>query len=176
MLPIISVVGAVKSGKTSLIEELVRELKLKGYKVGTLKHTSHTFEFDKPGKDSHRLKVCGSDIGGIFSKESIGIIRDINDDRDFLKIVLNYFSGMDILLIEGYKKGKFPKILMLTSRDIEKEVADFDRDEIIALAGIGKEIKTDFNYFGKFEIKKIAEFLEKNFIKKNLPSGDKKKF
>jgi len=170
MIPIVTVVGAVKSGKTLFIEELVRELKLRNYRIGTLKHTSHTFDFDKPGKDSYRLKVSGSDIGGIFSRESIGIIRDIESSKDFLRIVLDYFDDVDLVLIEGYKIGKFPKILVLSSRNIEKEIADFNREEIIAVIDTGRKtkMKTDFNYFGRFEIKKVADLLEENFIRRGV--------
>ncbi len=169
MIPIVAIIGVVKSGKTLFLEELVRELKLRNHRIGTLKHTSHTFDFDEPGKDSYRLKVSGSDIGGIFSEESMVVIRDIDSSKDFLKVVLDYFNDVDLLLIEGYKAGRFPKILVLASSSIKKEAADFNKEEIMAVIGTCEEVKTDFNYFGRFEIKKVADFLEKNFIKKSVP-------
>lgn len=66
--------------------------------------------------------------------------------------------------MEGYKKGKFPKILVLTSGDIKKETGKFGKDEIIAVVGESK-VETDLNYFGRYEIKKVADFLVENFIK-----------
>jgi molybdopterin-guanine dinucleotide biosynthesis protein B len=51
MPPVISIVGKSKSGKTPLIEKLVRELKSRRYRAATIKHTSHGVNFDEPGKD-----------------------------------------------------------------------------------------------------------------------------
>jgi molybdopterin-guanine dinucleotide biosynthesis protein B len=44
---IISVVGKSQSGKTTLIEKLIPELKKRGYRIGTVKHTFHEFDMDK---------------------------------------------------------------------------------------------------------------------------------
>lgn len=164
MVPIISVVGQVKSGKTTFIEELVRELKKKNYKIGTLKHTSHSFDMDIKGKDSYRLKESGSIIGGIFTDDSIGIVRDFNEKKDMDRIIEDIFYDMNIVLIEGYKLGKYPKILVMKEQDLEEEIKEYKRDEIIAVLGEG-ELITELNYFGKYEIKKIAKFLEGEFIK-----------
>ncbi|MFZ3062973.1 MAG: molybdopterin-guanine dinucleotide biosynthesis protein MobB, partial [Actinomycetota bacterium] len=50
-IPVISIVGRPKEGKTALIEDLVTELKKRGYRVGTIKHHAHEdFEIDQPGK------------------------------------------------------------------------------------------------------------------------------
>lgn len=164
MVPIISIVGQVKSGKTTFLEALVRELARKKYRVGTLKHTSHTFEMDSEGKDSFRLKQSGSVIGGVFTNDGIGIIRDFNEKEDLDRIIEDVFNDMDLVLIEGYKLGKYPKILMMKEKDLEHEIAEYEKDEIIAVVGEG-EIETDLNYFGKYEVKKIVEMLELEFIK-----------
>jgi polynucleotide 5'-kinase involved in rRNA processing len=41
MPPAVSIVGKSNSGKTTLREKLVRELKLRGYRVATIKHIPH---------------------------------------------------------------------------------------------------------------------------------------
>jgi molybdopterin-guanine dinucleotide biosynthesis protein B len=164
MIPIISIIGSVKSGKTFFIEALVGELKRRKYKVGAIKHSAHSFEVDKPGKDSFRLKECGSDIGGIFSNDSIALVEDLSGSEDIFKLIFDNFYSMDIVFVEGYKKGKFPKILVLTSGDVKKETGAFGKDEIIAVVGESR-VETDLNYFGRYEIKKVADFLVENFIK-----------
>ncbi|MEK7750140.1 MAG: molybdopterin-guanine dinucleotide biosynthesis protein MobB, partial [Planctomycetota bacterium] len=40
-VPVISIVGRSNSGKTTLIVKLVKELKSRGYKVATIKHSHH---------------------------------------------------------------------------------------------------------------------------------------
>ena len=164
MVPIISIVGQAKSGKTTFLEALVGELTRKKYKVGTLKHTSHSFEMDSEGKDSYRLKQSGSIIGGVFTDDSIGIVRDFNEKEDLERIIEDVFNDMDIVLIEGYKLGKYPKILVMKDQDLEHEAREFRKEEIIAVIG-DKEVNTELNYYGKYEIKKILGLLELEFIK-----------
>ena len=48
MPPIVSIIGKSKSGKTTLVEKLVRELKSRGYRVATIKHTNQKLPFDEP--------------------------------------------------------------------------------------------------------------------------------
>ncbi len=50
--PIVSVVGNSNSGKTTLLEKVVGELKSKGCRVVVIKHTPHGFDIDQPGKDT----------------------------------------------------------------------------------------------------------------------------
>ena len=164
MIPIISVVGSAKSGKTFFIEKLVNELRIRKYKIGAAKHTSHSFEVDKPGKDSYRLKECGSSIGGIFSNDKMMIVKDLEKGEDVARLAFEYFYDMDLVLIEGYREYKLPKILILASDKIKEEADGFNKDEIIAVIGTGK-INTDLNYFGRYEIKRIADFIEENYIK-----------
>ena len=164
MVPIISVVGQSKSGKTTFLEALVRELTSRKYRIGTLKHTSHSFEMDSEGKDSYRLKQSGSVIGGVFTNDSIGVVRDFNEKEDLDRIIADVFNDMDLVLIEGYKLGKYPKILVLKDRDIEHEIREYKKEEIIAVLGEG-EVNTDLSYYGKYEAKKIVKLLVLEFIK-----------
>jgi molybdopterin-guanine dinucleotide biosynthesis adapter protein len=164
MVPIISVVGLVKSGKTTFIEALVRELSRRKYRVGTLKHTSHSFEMDSEGKDSYRLKQSGSIVGGVFTDDSIGIVRDLDDSQDLDRIIADVYSDMDLVIIEGYKLGKYPRIIVLKENDLESETKPYRDEEIIAVVGEG-EADTGLNYYGKYEVKKIADLLELEFIK-----------
>jgi molybdopterin-guanine dinucleotide biosynthesis adapter protein len=55
MIPVVFVVGRSGSGKTTLIVSLIKELRDRGLRVGSVKHAKHGFEFDRPGKDSWRL-------------------------------------------------------------------------------------------------------------------------
>ena len=62
MRPIISIVGKSESGKTTLLESLIIELKQRGYKVAIIKHAGEDFELDKQSKDSWRLSQAGSEV------------------------------------------------------------------------------------------------------------------
>ena len=54
MYNILSVTSYSGVGKTTLIENIVKLLTSRGYKVGTIKHTCHDFDVDCEGKDSYK--------------------------------------------------------------------------------------------------------------------------
>jgi len=66
MPPIVSIIGESKSGKTTLIEKLISELKSRGYRVASIKHSVHKLDFDKAGKDSWRHLQAGSSATAMF--------------------------------------------------------------------------------------------------------------
>ena len=99
---IISVVGNTGSGKTTLIVKLVRELKKKGYKIGTIKHAHHGFDLDKKGKDSYNHKAAGADAVMIAGLGRIALIKDEPENR--LAGLEKYFSEMDLVLAEWFKR------------------------------------------------------------------------
>ncbi|MDH3364906.1 MAG: molybdopterin-guanine dinucleotide biosynthesis protein B [Thermoplasmata archaeon] len=107
---IIGVYGYQDSGKTALVEELVRELSGKGYRVSSVKHSPHTKEVDAPGKDTWRHSNAGSDPVALQAADSTVIIKKPGLDLDaIVKIVRREFCP-DILIVEGHKEGDFPKI------------------------------------------------------------------
>ena len=65
MQPIISFVGHSNSGKTTLIEQIVRILSRKGYRVGVLKHTHGAIKADKRETDTDRFRLAGAGISSI---------------------------------------------------------------------------------------------------------------
>ena len=97
------------AGKTTLIEKVIELLVQKGYRVGVLKHDAHKFEIDKKGKDSWRFANAGAQNVIISSKEKLAMISKLDDYISIDKI-LNLFSDMDIVIIEGFKASIYPKI------------------------------------------------------------------
>ena len=57
------VTGWKNSGKTTIVERLVRELTARGLTVSTVKHAHHATDVDRPGRDSHRHREAGG-MGG----------------------------------------------------------------------------------------------------------------
>jgi len=100
MIPIISIVGKSEVGKTTLLERLIAELKGRGYRIGTIKHDTHGFEIDKPGKDSWRHARAGSDAVLISSSEKLALIKRVDRERT-LDELLAYMGDVDLVLTEG---------------------------------------------------------------------------
>jgi molybdopterin-guanine dinucleotide biosynthesis protein B len=108
-VPVVSMVGKSGVGKTTALEQVLREIKHRGYKVGTVKHDTHGFEVDKPGKDSWRHARAGSDAVAISGPRQMALIRRL--DREMtLDEVVALMADVDLVITEGYKGGDKPKI------------------------------------------------------------------
>ena len=107
--PVVSIVGYSGSGKTTLVEKLISALKGRGFKVGTIKHDVHGFEMDQPGKDSWRHKQAGASTTIITSPKRIGMVMDADHDHHPLEL-LPLMDGIDIVIVEGFKRTNLPKI------------------------------------------------------------------
>ena len=106
----VSFVAKSGTGKTTLLEKVIAELKSRGYRVGCVKHDAHKFEIDHPGKDSHRLTAAGADTMLISSPEKLAIVKQHAEPPSIEELIATYFSDVDLILTEGFKKSGLPKI------------------------------------------------------------------
>lgn len=110
MSKVINVVSECSNvGKTTLIEGLIRELKLKGYSVGTIKHDAHGFDIDKKGKDTYRHRIAGADTIIISSKKRMAMIKEVEDEIPLEKLIA-MIEDKDFIIVEGYKNSSLRKI------------------------------------------------------------------
>jgi molybdopterin-guanine dinucleotide biosynthesis protein B len=154
MLPIISVVGTSKTGKTTLIEKLIPELKKRGYRIGTIKHTHHDFDMDKKGKDSWRHKAAGADTVIVASREKIVMIKDENSAG--LELLGKYFDDVDLVITEGFKKEIY--------RSHKNNLPLCQNDKTVIALVTDTDIRVNVPVFGLEEIKSLADLIEKNYL------------
>lgn len=126
--PIICVIGKRGSGKTKLIEMLVRDLSSKGLKVSVFKHIHHDdFEIDIEGKDTWRYAQAGaSNIIGI-SKSKMFIVQYLDNYPDIIKLVDTFKKSSDIIFLEGFKYN------LGKNRDIYKLIVAREEHDVIEL-------------------------------------------
>ena len=108
-VPVISVVGLSGVGKATALERIIGELKQRGYRVGTVKHDTHGFDVDRPGKDSWRHAQAGSDVVVISGPCKLALVRQLSEEMP-LDDVVKLMPDVDIVITEGYKRGDKPKI------------------------------------------------------------------
>jgi len=112
-VPVVAVVGWSGSGKTTLIEKLLAELARRGYRVATLKHDAHGFEMDHPGKDTWRHRQAGAAAVAITAPGRLALLATTAGEVDpgrAVALLAEAAGSLDLVLIEGYKGGPYPKI------------------------------------------------------------------
>ena len=160
MPQIICIVGRSQSGKTTLIEKLIPELKHRGYRVGTIKHSHHIFDFDKSGKDSWRHKDAGAETVIIASPGKIAMVK--NDHRGTLDGLQNFFDDLDLVITEGYKKESKPKIEVVRSARHAEALLKDDRHLVAVVSDV--DLTMEIPVFGLDDIDQLANFIEQNFL------------
>ena len=161
MPPVVSIVGKSKSGKTTLIEKLIRELKSRGYRVATIKHSPQESDFDESGKDSWRYIQAGSEATVISSPDKIVLIKPVVQESNIDEVASLLGEDYDIILAEGFKQESTPKI-EVHRKDAGSTIKDIRK--LIAIV-TDEPLETKTRQFSPDGIKDIADLLEKGFIK-----------
>jgi len=161
-LPVVSIVGKSQSGKTVLMEQLIAEFKRRGYKVAALKHSRGGMEIDQPGKDSWRFAQAGSDAVLISSPDKLAFIKRVDHDLDIEEILPFVGSEFDLVLVEGFKKSKTPKL------EVHRKGLGDDLlcspEELSAVVTDGS-LDTDIPQLPWGDTVTVADFIEKNFLR-----------
>jgi molybdopterin-guanine dinucleotide biosynthesis protein MobB len=163
MLPVVSIVGQGKSGKTTLIEKLIPEFKTRGYRVATVKHTHRDLELDTPGKDSWRYAQAGSDAVFLSTPKSLVLIEHVEQDASIKDIARLISADCDILIVEGFHDAHVPKIEVHrkeTGKDLR--CATNDLRAIVT----DEQLDTDLPQFGLNDVSAIADFVETKLVGK----------
>lgn len=111
--PAVCIVGKKNSGKTTLTVALLAELRRRGLRVASIKHGHHAFETDQPGRDSWRHFNEGEAEATIMAGAGkIALVMRMEGEPDPEALVRDFYAGRgyDLVLIEGYKHGPFPRI------------------------------------------------------------------
>ena len=128
-MQIVSVVGRKNSGKTSLTVKIIEELKNRGYKVASIKHSHHQMEMDRENTDTWKHRGAGSDVVVGVGATTFFNVRKILD-LDRLLFLIKTMETVDFVIIEGFKSYPYPKIA--TTPDVVDEftIAEVDAKSI----------------------------------------------
>jgi molybdopterin-guanine dinucleotide biosynthesis protein B len=162
MIPVISLVGMSNVGKTTMLEKILQEIKKRGWKVATIKHDTHGFDIDKPGKDTWRHAQAGADTVVISSPTKVAMISKVEEELTLDQIAAT-ITGVDIIITEGYKRGNKPKIEVFRSGVYEELLCQ--PEELIAITS---DITFDLGVpcFGLDDAPGVVSFLERLYLKK----------
>ena len=160
MPPVVSIVGKSESGKTTLIERLIPELKRRGYRIGIVKHAHRGFDMDRKGKDSYRHRQAGADSVMIASPGQIAMIKDVPGER--LDDLIPFFEDMDLLITEGFKRDNAPKIEIFRAERHQLPACMKDGTLIAMVSDTPLEVAVP--QFATADIQAITEFIVARFL------------
>jgi molybdopterin-guanine dinucleotide biosynthesis protein B len=162
-IPVVSIVGKSDSGKTTLMERLIRALVARGYRVGSVKHHVHDFDIDVPGKDSWRHARAGAAVTLVSSPTKLGMVRQM-DHEATLPELLALASDVDVLLTEGYRRAGDVRIEV--SRRARSTELVCETAELFALVTDNDDLEVGgLPVFGLDDAEALADLVEATFLK-----------
>jgi molybdopterin-guanine dinucleotide biosynthesis adapter protein len=110
-MKVFGIAGRSGMGKTTLLERLVPEIASRGLVVSLIKHSHKNIDIDRPGKDSYRLRESGCKEVLLLGNERWALMHELRGATEPpLEYLLDRMQHCDIVLIEGFKDGDFPKL------------------------------------------------------------------
>ena len=109
-MKILGLVGWSGSGKTTLLTAMLPLLAARGLLVSTIKHAHHGFDIDRPGKDSYRHRAAGAHEVLVASGTRWALLHEVTGPEPNLEDLLGRLSPVDLVLVEGFKGSRFPKL------------------------------------------------------------------
>jgi len=109
--PVFGVTGWKNSGKTTLAAGLLGEFTRRGYVVTAIKHAHESFDIDRPGTDSFRLRAAGAQRVVLSSPRRWAVIHEVLAEPEArLEELLTLVGTCDLVIVEGFKNAPFPKL------------------------------------------------------------------
>src|SRR3979490_14449 len=129
---IIGLAGYSGSGKTTLLGKAIPRLIARGLTVSTLKHAHHEFDVDQPGKDSHSHRMAGATEVLVGSATRWALVHELRGAAEpTLADHLAKLSPVDLVIVEGYKRDRHPKLEVHRAAN-QKPLLQPDDPQIVA--------------------------------------------
>ncbi|HYD66465.1 molybdopterin-guanine dinucleotide biosynthesis protein B [Azospirillum sp.] len=136
-MKIFGLTGWSGSGKTTLAVKLLPALIGRGLRVSTIKHAHKGFDIDHPGKDSHNHRMAGATEVLVSSPKRWALMHELRDEPEpTLEELVRKLQPVDLLLIEGFKRDRHPK-LEVWRPSVGKPLIAAEDPTVVAIASDG---------------------------------------
>jgi molybdopterin-guanine dinucleotide biosynthesis protein MobB len=123
-----------------------------------VKHAHHTFDVDQPGKDSHRHRVAGATEVLLASRNRFALMHELREEGEpTLEALLQKLSPVDLVLVEGYKRDRHPKVEAFRAETGNPLIAT--DDPTIRAVASDTALTIDRPLFDLNDTKAIADFI-----------------
>lgn len=158
--PIFGVIGWKNSGKTTLVARLVEEFTERGLKVSAIKHAHHSFDIDYPERDTYKLREAGASQVAIVSPKRWALMHELRGDPEpAFEHIVSHIGLCDLILVEGFKNGPFPKIEARSTRSLTKDALANKDENIVAIASDHEIGSSSLPRFSLDDVMGIADFI-----------------
>ena len=184
--PALSIIGRKNSGKTTLLEKLIRYLTDQGLRVASIKHHGHPdFDIDIPGRDSFRHRMAGAQSSIVLSDVRFAQITELSTPLS-CEDALVKLSNFDIALVEGFRQSALSHIELFRQanpRDqerVEASIRTWEEAQTHHLDTLPVALVSDMPtiiqaaeelglpFFGFDDIEDIARFVTEQFARPKL--------
>ncbi len=159
VMKIAGIVGYSNTGKTTVIENIIKELKKRGRSCAVIKNVHCSIQIDKNGTDTQRHINAGAEMSAAWGRDETVVFYN----RRIRLVNIVGKSNYDYLLLEGCSDMLLPKIV--TAKDIESLEAKLDK-HTIAISGVIAGEMTRYKRLPVLncnnQIEKLVDLVEKN--------------
>ncbi len=175
MVPLISVIGFGKTGKTTFLANLVKALAAAGYRAAVVKHDPHDHgEVDREGSDTAVFWEAGSPAVVLSSPERLTLFRRTGEDTH-PEAILPLLGQVDCVFLEGYKDWSFPKIVIWSAKAKDLSLQDGELLAVICspaeIAEVKSRVADGIPLFSRDDIVPFARFFEKKLLQRAGSGG-----
>jgi molybdopterin-guanine dinucleotide biosynthesis protein B len=158
-MKVFGIAGHSGMGKTTLLEKLIPELTARGKLVSLIKHSHKNVDIDRPGKDSHRLREAGCKEVLLMGNDRWALMHELRGAPEpTLDELVTRMQHCDLVLIEGFKQGGFPK-LEIWRDGVGKATLWPDTPSIVAIASDQSLAGVDVLVLDLSDVPAIATFV-----------------
>jgi len=153
------IAGWKNSGKTSLVSNLVREMRSRGLNISTIKHAHHAFDLDQPHTDSFKHREAGAGEVMLVSSKRWAVQHELGDAPEpSFEEMLSKLSPCDLVLVEGYKGEPIPKLEIIGPENARDQL--WKRNDMIkAIACDDTITECDLPQFRRDDTMTIADYI-----------------
>ena len=164
MTRIMGVTGWSGAGKTTLLRKLIPCLVEQGLSVSTIKHAHHRFDVDQPGKDSWVHREAGARQVLVASDVRWALISELRGAPEpRLDELLARLDPVDLVLVEGYKRDRHPKLEVWREATGKSPIFG-DDPTIVALATDAPPLGVHLPVLPLDDVDAIARFVVANAV------------
>lgn len=152
--PILVFSGPSGVGKTTLLEKLLPALAARGLTVGALKHSGHPHPFDRPGKDSYRLRAAGA---AAVVVQGPGELAYFGPPVTGIHAMARMMPDVDLVVAESFKTEPLPRVEVHRA-EVERRFLCARDPLVVAFVGESEPPRA-VPWFTPGEVEALADFV-----------------